>query len=103
LPGIDHGVCGANQSLDHVIDRAKLPDPLSLRPLGQLLAVAIVFLGLYRFDKKQGLIDHVFSHLAVGSLVVLEKDKQLSGGKALFDQAVSQAPGMIGVGARHRC
>ena len=65
LPGIDHVVCGHNQSLDDVSDRVKLLDPLALGPLGKLLAVAVVFLRLYRFDKKQRLIDHVLSHLAV--------------------------------------
>ena len=65
--------------------------------------VTEIFARFRCFDKKQRVIDHVFAHLAVGSLVVLEKDKKLAGGERMFQEAFGQTLGMIAVGARHRC
>jgi hypothetical protein len=103
LTGIEHGICGRHQPTDHVPDDAKIIAELAFRARFKKTAFAQIFAGHLRFDKKLRVIDHVFAHLAVGLLIVLEKDKKLSGGKRVFYQVFGQSPGMLGVGARHRC
>ncbi len=84
-------------------DDAKILLKLSFRAGFKKTAVAQIFAGLFCFDKKLWVIDHVFAHLAVGSLIVLEKDKKLPGRQRVFYQVLGQSSGMLGVGARHRC
>ena len=103
LTGIEHGICGRHQSFDHVANDAKILLKLPFRAGFKKTALAEIFAGLLCFDKKLRVIDHVFAHLAVGSLIVFEKDKQLPGGKRMLYQALGQPSGMVGVGARHRC
>ena len=82
---------------------AKILLKFSFRAGFKKTAFADIFAGLFCFDKKLRVIDHVFAHLAVGSLIVLEKDKKLPGGKRVFYQVLGQSCGVLGVGARHRC
>ncbi|MCP4935617.1 MAG: hypothetical protein GY927_15775 [bacterium] len=82
---------------------AKILLKFSFRTGFKKTAFADIFAGLFCFDKKLRVIDHVFAHLAVGSLIVLEKDKKLPGAKRVFYQVLGQSCGMLGVGARLRC
>ncbi len=103
LTGIEHGICGRHQPADHVTDDAKILLKLAFRASFKNTAFAQIFASHFGFDKKLRVIDHVFAHLAVGSLIVLEKDKKLPGAKRVFYQVPGQSSGMLGVGARHRC
>jgi len=56
---------------------AKILLKLSFRAGFKKTAFADIFAALFGFDKKLRVIDHVFAHLAVGSLIVLEKSVRL--------------------------
>ena len=103
LTGIQHDICGRHQPTDHVANGAKILPELAFRAGFKKTTFAQIFAGFFCFDKELWVIDHVFAHLAVGSLIVLEKDKKLPGGKRVFYQVLGQSSGMLGVGARHRC
>jgi len=95
-------VRGPDQSVDHVADDGQVLAELAFRPPGQFSGLTEIFACIPGLNKKGRFIDHVFTHLAVGSLVMLEKIEQLPGGKSMLHQSDGQPPSMIGVGARHR-